>query len=321
MLGIRKRLQARGIMGINARNGDYVLRYNRRHLYPLVDDKVLTKKRAMEVGIRVPEQFAVIETEQQIKGFARILGERKDFVIKPAQGAGGDGILVITDKFEGLYRTASGRLLTLDDIEHHLSGILSGIYSLGGYRDKALVEYRVIPDDVFGAISFEGVPDIRLIVLRGYPVMGMLRLPTRQSQGKANLHQGAIGVGVDLATGVTLGGTWHNRIISRHPDTTNPVAGVQLPDWQEFMTLASGCYELTGLGYIGVDLVLDKDQGAMMLEINARPGLNIQIANDDGLMRRCELVEAHIAERQRQGLKRPPVEERVAFSQQHFAIQ
>ncbi len=319
MLGIRKRLRERGIMGINARNGDYVLRYNRRHLYPMVDDKVLTKQRAMEVGIRVPEQYAVIESEQQIKRFAELLGDRKDFVIKPAQGAGGDGILVITDKFEGFYRTASGRLLTMDDIEHHLSGVLSGIYSLGGYRDKALVEYRVIPDDVFGAISFEGVPDIRLIVLRGYPVMGMLRLPTRQSQGKANLHQGAIGVGVDLATGVTLGGTWHNRIISRHPDTTNPVAGVQLPDWQEFMMLASGCYELTGLGYIGVDLVLDKDQGAMMLEINARPGLNIQIANDDGLMRRCEVVEEHLARRDAQQLEVEPVEARVAFSQQHFA--
>lgn len=319
MMGLIKRLQSRGIMGINARNGDYVMRYNRRHLYPLVDDKVRTKERAKEVGIRVPEQFAVIETEQQIKSFSTLMGERKDFVIKPAQGAGGDGILVITDKFEGLYRTASGRLLTEHDLEHHLSGIISGIYSLGGYRDKALVEYRVVPDEVFGAISFEGVPDIRLIVLEGYPVMGMLRLPTRQSQGKANLHQGAIGVGVDLATGITTGGTWHNRIITRHPDTTNPVAGVQLPDWEEFLELASGCYELTGLGYIGVDLVLDKDQGAMMLEINARPGLNIQIANDDGLARRCEMVEARIEKRQKDELPIESVADRVNYSKEYLA--
>src|SRR5690606_40553594 len=86
-------------------------------------------------------------------------------------------------------------------------------------------------------------------------------------------------------------GTWHNRVIQRHPDTANPVAGVQLPDWHEFMRLAASCYELTGLGYLGVDLVLDKDRGPMMLELNARPGLSIQIANDAGLARRCARVE------------------------------
>ncbi|HLR16232.1 MAG TPA: alpha-L-glutamate ligase-like protein [Alcanivoracaceae bacterium] len=318
MWKVWKQLKKRGVMGINSRNGGYVMRYNRRHLYPLVDDKVLTKEKALEVGIRVPEQYAVIETEQQIKRFSQLLRGRSDFVIKPAEGAGGDGILVITDRFEGMYRTAGGKLLTEGDIEHHLSGIISGIYSLGGYRDKALVEYRVTPDEVFAAISYEGVPDIRLIVLRGYPVMAMLRLPTRQSQGKANLHQGAIGVGVDLATGITISGTWHNRIIHRHPDTTNPVAGVQLPDWDDFMRLASGCYELTGLGYIGVDLVLDKDEGAMMLEINARPGLNIQIANDDGLERRCRVVEKHLAQREQAKQPFESVADRVRFSQQHF---
>jgi len=319
MIKIWRRLKERGIMGINSRNGGYVMRYNRRHLYPLVDDKVKTKEKALEVGIHVPEKFAVIETEQQIKRFNQLIDGRTDFVIKPAEGAGGDGILVITDRFEGMYRTAGGKLLNQGDIEHHLSGIISGIYSLGGYRDKALVEYRVTPDEVFAAISYEGVPDIRLIVLQGYPVMAMLRLPTRQSQGKANLHQGAIGVGVDLATGITISGTWHNRIIHRHPDTTNPVAGVQLPGWDDFMRLASGCYELTGLGYIGVDLVLDKDEGAMMLEINARPGLNIQIANDDGLERRCRLVEERIAMRENKQLPMEDVEARIAFSKANFA--
>ena len=318
MIGIWRALRKRGVMGINQRNGDYVLRYNRRRLYPLVDDKVLTKERALTADIRVPEMYAVVDSEHGIGRLAKTLAERKDFVIKPAQGAGGDGILVITDRFEGLYRTASGRLLSEDDIGHHLSGILSGIYSLGGHRDRALVEYRVTPDKVFGAISFEGVPDIRIIVLCGYPVMAMLRLPTRQSQGKANLHQGAIGVGVDLATGITLNGTWHDRVIQRHPDTANPVAGVQLPQWQEFMTIAASCYELTGLGYLGVDLVLDRDRGPMMLELNARPGLSIQVANDSGLARRCAVIERHIEQLQATG-RTETVAERLQYCQQKFA--
>src|SRR5207253_303280 len=185
----------------------------------------------------------------------KISGERSDYVNKPAQGAAGDGILVIVDCFEGRYRTVSGKIITHEEIEHQISSILTGLYSLGGHRDRALIEYRVIPDQIFKSISYEGVPDIRVIVLMGYPVMAMLRLPTRQSNGKANLHQGAIGVGVDMATGLTLRGTWLNSIIAKHPDTNNTVDGVQLPYWVGFMKLAAGCYELCGLGYIGVDMV------------------------------------------------------------------
>lgn len=320
MIGLWKRwkdLNAKGIMGINRRNADFVLKYNKRHLYPIVDDKIITKQRAIEAGIHVPEMYGVISTEKEIEKLDSIIGEHNDFVIKPAQGAGGDGILVIADRFEGRYKTVSGKIVSHDEIEYQLSSILTGLYSLGGHRDRALIEYRVKPDPIFKSISYEGVPDIRIIVLMGYPVMAMLRLPTRQSNGKANLHQGAIGVGVDLATGITLKGTWLNNKISKHPDTANAVDGVQLPNWDGFMKLAAGCYELCGLGYIGVDMVLDQDKGPLILELNARPGLNIQIANDCGLALRTNAIEAHIAEMHKQGIQETP-EERVRFSQQAF---
>lgn len=320
MLGLWKTwkaLEAKGIMGINRRNADYVLKYNKRSLYPVVDDKILTKQRALAAGIRVPDMYGIIETEKQIEGLDRIIGERNDFVIKPAQGAGGDGILVVADRFEGRYKTVSGRIISHQEIEQQISTILSGLYSLGGHRDRALIEYRVTPDPIFRSISYEGVPDIRIIVLMGYPVMAMLRLPTRQSNGKANLHQGAIGVGVDLATGITLGGTWLNNKITRHPDTGNAVDGVQLPDWDGFMRLAANCYELCGLGYIGVDMVLDQDQGPMILELNARPGLNIQIANNCGLTLRTQAVEEHLAALARKGETETP-DQRVRFAQELF---
>ncbi len=320
MIGLWKRwkdLNAKGIMGINRRNADFVLKYNKRHLYPIVDDKIITKQRAIEAGIHVPEMYGVISTEKEIEKLDSIIGEHNDFVIKPAQGAGGEGILVIADRFEGRYKTVSGKIVSHDEIEYQLSSILTGLYSLGGHRDRALIEYRVKPDPIFKSISYEGVPDIRIIVLMGYPVMAMLRLPTRQSNGKANLHQGAIGVGVDLATGITLKGTWLNNKISKHPDTANAVDGVQLPNWDGFMKLAAGCYELCGLGYIGVDMVLDQDKGPLILELNARPGLNIQIANDCGLALRTNAIEAHIAEMQKKGIQETP-EERVRFSQQAF---
>jgi len=261
--------------------------------------------------------YGIIDTEQGISKLQRIVETHGDFVIKPAQGAGGDGIMVISDRFEGYYRGASGRMISPEELEFHISGIISGIYSLGGHRDRALIEYRVRSTDLFDRISIGGVPDVRIIVLKGYPVAAMLRLPTRQSDGKANLHQGAIGVGVDIATGVTLSGTWHNLKIDRHPDTAHPVAGVQIPDWGACLELAARCYELTGLGYLGVDLVMDKHKGPLMLELNARPGLNIQIANDDGLLRRCRIVEDHL-----DGLDwtMEPVARRLALSKREFAV-
>lgn len=310
-----KTLKERGVMGINQRNADYIIKYNRRRFYPLVDDKLLTKERALAAGISVPELYGVIEREHQIKNLDKIIAGHEDFVIKPAQGSGGEGILVIAGRFdEGRYKTVSGRMIKYSELQYQISNILTGLYSLGGARDKAMIEYRVKPDPIFSSISYDGVPDIRIIVLMGYPVMAMLRLPTRQSFGKANLHQGAMGVGVDIASGLTLGGTWLNDKMDRHPDTNNPVAGLQIPDWNNFVSLAARCYEISSLGYIGVDLVLDETMGPMILELNARPGLGIQIANDAGLRWRTKIIEERLA-----SLGGPEAPEaRMKFSQERF---
>jgi alpha-L-glutamate ligase-like protein len=169
-------------------------------------------------------------------------------------------------------------------------------------------------DPVFERVSFKGVPDVRIIVFQGYPVMAMIRLPTRLSDGKANLHQGAIGVGIDLPTGTTKRGVWGSELIRDHPDTENTIVGLQIPRWNELLLMAARCYELSELGYIGVDFVLDRDHGPMILELNARPGLSIQMANGNGLQPRLRKVEALAAAGQ---LSKDPAE-RVAFAIANF---
>lgn len=313
MWHLYRRLRSRGILSINQRNSDYVLRYNNRKLYPLVDDKLQTKRLAIESGIAVPKLYEIIESEHQIKELDQILAPYKDFVIKPAHGAGGDGILVITDRVFGRYRQINGKLTTTNELSYHLSSLLSGAYSLGGHSDYAIVEHRVVVDPIFKEVSYEGIPDIRIITLLGYPAMAMARLPTRLSGGKANLHQGAIGVGINLANGKTLGGVFHNDAIDFHPDTLAPINDITVPYWDKILEIAASCYELTGLGYLGVDIVLDKDHGPLMLELNARPGLNIQIANREGGLTRYRLIEAQAAK------GKQTVAERVNFSKEHFA--
>ncbi|HRQ05820.1 MAG TPA: alpha-L-glutamate ligase-like protein [Nitrosomonas halophila] len=283
MFGIWSRLRRLGIVGMNQRNADYILRYNKRSLYPLVDDKLRTKYLAIESGIAVPALYGVIEIQHDVANLPNIVKDHHDFVIKPAHGSGGNGICVITGRLNERYRQNNGDLLTEDAIGYHISNILSGLYSLGGQPDQALIEYRVKFDPLFETVSFRGVPDIRTIVFRGVPVACMVRLPTRMSDGKANLHQGAVGAGIDLATGRTTHAVWQNSPVTQHPDTGAVISGLEIPHWHKLLTLAAQCHDLVGLGYLGVDVVLDRDLGPLVLELNARPGLSIQIANGRGL--------------------------------------
>lgn len=307
-LGLRRG----GVLGLNARNGDYIMRYNQRHLYPLVDDKIRCKKVLAAAGMPVPDLLNTIDNLGQTRRLRKRLGDLKQFVVKPANGSGGDGILVITAQRNNLYVGSDGRLWDYDDLEHHVTNVVSGLYSLGGQLDAAMIEDLVKFDPVFDQLAFQGVPDIRVIVFKGFPVMAMVRLPTRSSGGKANLHQGAVGAGIIIRSGRTIGGVSGNLRVAEHPDTGASIAGFHIPDWQVILDMASRCYEAVGLGYLGVDIVLDKEKGPLILELNARPGLNIQIANGCGLGDRLRMVEALVEE------ETPPPEDRVRWAKEQF---
>ncbi|QIT54211.1 alpha-L-glutamate ligase-like protein [Aquisalimonas sp. 2447] len=291
MISLLRRIREAGVLTMNQRNAEFIMEYNNRRHYPLVDDKLRTKQLAREAGIRVPELYAVIEIERQIRQLPMLLEGRDDFVVKPAHGAGGSGIMVVAGTQRGHFRRPGGTLITTEDLGHHISNILSGMHSLGGQPDKAVIEQRVHFDPLFDPISHGGVPDIRTVVFLGIPVMAMVRLPTSASDGKANLHQGALGAGVDLTTGCTTTAVCRDRPITWHPDTGAAIAGVCIPGWDELLVLAARCHALGQLGYLGVDIVLDRDQGPMMLELNARPGLSIQLANSASLLHRLRRIE------------------------------
>jgi len=294
MFGTAKRLKQAGVLGLNERNSELIMRLNPRHLYPRVDDKLITKKLAVEAGMAVPELFGVISSQGEVRGFADIVESRDCFVIKPSRGSGGNGILVISGRSKRnrtSFRTISGGLLSESEMRHHVSNVVGGQYSLSGNPDSAIIEYCVKFDPMFAEVSYLGVPDIRVIVYLGYPVMAMVRLPTRMSGGKANLHQGAVGAGVDISSGETLNGVFGNEIIEDHPDTGALIAGLRIPQWDFILQSAARGCEVTGLGYVGVDIVIDRDRGPLILEMNARPGLNIQIANNCGLTERIKRID------------------------------
>lgn len=267
------------------------MRCNPRSAFPVVDDKVLTKTLAEKHQIPTPSLYQVIEHQGSIIGLEEELSEHREFALKPARGAGGSGIVLINDCQGKQFVKPSGEEISWEDLSFHIANILSGIYSLGGLPDRAIIERLIHPDPIFAAVSYLGVPDIRIIVYRGVPVMGMVRLPTKASDGKANLHRGAIGAGIDITSGRTLMAVHRSRVITHHPDTGNSVNGIEVPHWRTVLLMAACATDLTGLGYLGVDLVIDRDQGPLLLELNARPGLAIQLANRSGLLERLKAVD------------------------------
>ena len=289
-------LRRQGVLGINARNSRYVLESNPRAHYPRVDDKVQTKVICRDRGIPVPETYAVIERHGDIRRFTDLVGDRPEFVIKPAEGAEGRGIVVVAGHNGSDFVTSSGEHTALVDLRYHLAAILAGLHSLGGQPDRAIVEQRIQRHAAFKDVAVDGTPDVRIILYRCVPVMAMVRLPTRASRGRANLHQGAVAAGVHLDTGVTFGGVCLQRAVAVHPDTGVSVAGLQIPAWSRLVEAAVHLAEGLEMGYVGVDFVLDAALGPVVLEANARPGLAIQVANRCGLLPRLEFIDAQPAE-------------------------
>ena len=297
---------------MNRRNVGYISRYNDRRNFPLVDNKLTTKRVAKEAGLAVPGLIDVIETQHGIEQLQESVFELDEFVAKPAQGSGGKGILVVTGRDQSGYVKASGEPVSMPEIRRHLTNTLSGLHSLGGRNDIAFFEELVRVNPYFHDFSYEGVPDIRLITFQGFPIMGMLRLATKASDGKANLHQGAIGVGLDIATGQAIQAVQHNQLVTHHPDSGAKLDKISIPNWPELLLLAAHCYEATHLGYLGCDIVIDRTRGPLILELNARPGLSIQIANNSGLLPRLQHIEAN-------DLTKLTIADRVDYAREHFS--
>lgn len=284
--------KATHILGLNARNRLYLV-YNNKKGRKIADSKLLTKKRLLKAGLPVPQVLKVFKTPKDVFDFDwTTLPE--NFVLKPVSGFGGQGIVIVRNKakYAGEWCLMDGTKIDIAFLRFHTLDILAGQYSLHNYPDWAFVEERIKIARNFRKYAYRGTPDIRVIVFNKVPVMAMLRLPTKESGGKANLHQGAIGVGIDLATGITTYGVCRGRFLKYIPGTKRKINGIKLPYWNTILTLAVKAQEaVPELGFLGVDIVYDKAHGPTILELNARPGLEIQNANLTPLRRRLERVE------------------------------
>ncbi|NTW13842.1 MAG: hypothetical protein HGA31_02300 [Candidatus Moranbacteria bacterium] len=283
-----------GILGMNARNLEYIRPLNRKRGRNIADDKLLSKRVLRKAGLPVPKLIATIRNNESLEQFDWSLLPG-GFALKPNRGFGGEGILVVYGRKKNrddAWVKADGSLVTIEDLRAHIRNILDGSFSLTNSPDIAFFEERLTLLKSFKPYSYKGIPDLRIIVCNRIPVMAMLRLPTRQSSGKANLQQGAIGVGIDLATGTTTTAViGKSHIIEYVPKTRLALSGIRIPYWKEILRIAIESQNVSGLGYLGADIAIDRERGPVLLELNARPGLSIQIANLDGLKGRLDRVK------------------------------
>lgn len=285
-------MKASSILGLNARTQLYSYNYNKNKGRVVAASKLKTKKVLKKAGLAHPEVYKkFIKPESIIKLDWNKLPN--SFALKPSRGLGGDGIVVVRKRSKdgkGWIGT-NRKKYTVEDLKLHTLDILEGAYSMHNTPDVAYIEEYVGRHKAFRKYAYRGTPDIRVIVFNKVPVMAMLRLPTKDSGGRANLHQGAIGVGVDVTTGITTKAIHYGEYIKNKPGSKRKLHGIKIPNWTKILKLAVETMEHVDLGYMGVDVVLHPTKGPMILELNYQPGLQIQLANNAGLRKRLERVE------------------------------
>jgi alpha-L-glutamate ligase-like protein len=276
---------------MNDRNYTYQrLNNGKRHQ---ADNKILTKKVLSKNDIPVPETYGIVRNHAQNDIFDYDTMP-SSFVLKPARGVKGAGIYIYYNRArDGRWILANRNRNSIEDIKNHVNNILEGQYSLGitPRPSAAIMEERVKMHPAFKPYSYRGIPDIRVIVYKGIPIMAMLRLPTKESMGKANVALGAIGVGIDMARGVTTTAVKNGISIEKLPGSNLPLSGIKIPFWTKILRISHRTYKATGLGFLGVDIIIDREKGPLVVELNARPGLSIQVANQAGLKERLLRVK------------------------------
>lgn len=270
------------VLGINERNLRLVNLLNKRKWIAVANDKVQSKLRLEQVHVPVPKTLMLLTSRLNLDG-KKIFDAVKNqgFVIKPAHGSQGNGIWIGRES-EGFFYNHKEAHVDIREIVQQCSAIINGDYS-NGEPDAAIIESRIQPAQSLLTLCGSGIADIRVILIKGQVAAAMLRLPTKKSKGKANLHQGAIGVAIDIRTGLTTTAYFDNQFILKHPDTGADLLGIRVPRWSLVLKTAINAQYAIPLGYIGVDICIDETIGPLVLEVNARPGLQIQNVSAHGL--------------------------------------
>lgn len=278
------------LLGQNSRNLDYIKSNNFTLARKLADSKLQTKEFLKSHHIAAPSTLAIFKKHEHVTTEI-VTALEPPFVVKPNNWYGGKGILVIESKNTvGNFVTNSGKIYTIRELKEHFHYIIDGFFAISWVRDTVVIEKKITLTKEIELLGKFGLPDLRVICYNMVPVMAMMRIPTQESWGKANLHGGACGVGIDIGTWKLTYITKGSKIVKSIPWIWD-IRGIVLPEWDNILSLAVKVQQVTKIGYLGCDIVLDEDDGPLLLEMNIRAWLEVQVANLAPLKSRLKRVE------------------------------
>ena len=290
-----------GILWINARNLQYIKKFNPKKAIRLADNKYKTKRFLSARWIPVPETYDIIKDRKQLYAYDFSKLPVDDFIVKPVRGSRGRGIYRVKlekEKLEAgfLESLSFDKILSplsvnastscrykiswkyIDDasFRRHLVDILDGKNSLTSRKDTIMLEEVLIPGSWFEQFCAWGLSDIRVIVFNLIPVAAMLRIPTEQSDGKANLDRGAVAMWVEIGSGRIYSMYYKGKIYTKDfPPEYAPFAHQYLSYRDDILSYSSKIQYFANLWYLALDRVITSD-GPKLLEINARAWLKFQ---------------------------------------------
>ncbi|MFA5871643.1 MAG: sugar-transfer associated ATP-grasp domain-containing protein [Parcubacteria group bacterium] len=272
-------------LGMNLRN--YLIReYNSFESLDLAKDKSGAKRLFSEHGIITPKTFFEIKSFSDLSKISLFPDE---FVIKPSRGFGGNGIMVLQKNSQG-FLDPSGEVFSENKIRKHIRKILDGEFSGHKEEDVAIVEERIFASPKITFKESAGLPDIRIFCVNYVPVMAMMRHSTKATRGRANLTVGAIGIGIDVETGRVT------HLFSKKEEREFKLSDFDIPEnfrvphWKQLIEASIEASKLSQLSISGVDLIIDRNDRVVLIEINGRPGIEIQNVNKKSLLESMRLL-------------------------------
>ncbi len=278
------------LLGQNARNLNYIKGYNTKIAKKLADSKLKTKEFLKINSVAIPETISILEN---VFDLSESIFEKltPPFVVKPNGWFWWKWILIISKiSSDWNYITNDEKIFSKTKLLDHFRDILDWFYSLSWNRDKVLIEKKIELDEEIELLWKYWLPDIRIVVFNMVPVMAMLRVPTQLSNGKANIHAWACWVWIDIWTWKLTYITSYSKIIKSIPWIWD-VRWLRLPWWDKALALAVKAQQITKIWYLWCDIVLDKSKWPLVLELNIRPWLEVQMANLSALKDRLKKVE------------------------------
>lgn len=292
------------ILGMNARNLDYIKKFNPKKGIRLANDKHKSKQFLSDRWIPVPKTYDLITNRKDLYQYDFSTIPADEFIVKPTQWSRWrwiyrvkpldqhpewHGYLDVSwsrfDKFFGAespytdqrYKV-SGEIIHDNALRRYMVDILDGKNSMNRWNDRILLEELIVPWSGFELFCEHGLADIRVIVFNLVPVAAMLRVPTQMSGGTANLDRWGLWLWVNVSTGKVQSMFQHDKIYKDDfPEEFAAFQDKQISYRSDILLYSSKIQYFANLWYLALDRVIT-DEWPKILEINARAGLKFQLA-------------------------------------------